>query len=79
MAEFVLEYLKKSKAQLFKLKGLPCGDFGIINVCAPNNPINRGNVWETIKEEVSRDCFWLLCDDLNMVEGKKTNPLFMGS
>jgi hypothetical protein len=48
-------------------------------VCAPNNPINRGNVWEAIKEEVSRDCFWLLCDDPNMVEEKKTNPLFMGS
>jgi hypothetical protein len=53
-------------------------DFGIINVCAPNNPINRGNVWEAIKEEVSRDCFWLLCDDLNMVERKEKKSSFYG-
>jgi hypothetical protein len=54
--------------QLFRLKRLPCGDLGIINVYALNNLIDRGNVWEGIKEEVSRDYFWLLCGDMNMVE-----------
>ncbi len=52
---------------------MPCGDLGIINAYAPNNPIN---VWEAIKEEVSRDYLWLICGDMNMVEGKENKSSF---
>ncbi len=55
---------------------MPCGDLGIIDVHAPNSPIDRRNVWEAIKEEVSRDCFWLFCGDLNMAEGKEDKSSF---
>jgi hypothetical protein len=47
-------------------------------VYAPNNLANKGNVWEAIKEKVSRDYFWLLCGDLNMVEGKEGKSSFCG-
>lgn len=57
LVKFVLEckVLATKKKQLLKLKGLPCGDLGIINVHAPNNLANKGNVWEAIKENVLRD------------------------
>ncbi len=45
---------------------------------APNNLANGGNVWEAIEEKVSRDCFWFLCGDLNMVEGKEDKSSFCG-
>jgi hypothetical protein len=77
----VLKYyvLIKNKMQLLRLKRLPCGDLGIINVYAPNNLIDRRNVWEAIKKEVSRDYFWLFCGDLNMVEGKDDTSSFYGN
>jgi len=64
--------------RLLRLKRLPCGDLGIINVYALNNIVDRGNVWEGIKEEVSRDYFWLLCGDMNIVEGKDDTSSFYG-
>jgi hypothetical protein len=55
----VLKYnvLVKNNVQLLRLKWLPCGNLGIINVYAPNNLVKRRNVWEAIKEEVLRDYF----------------------
>jgi hypothetical protein len=43
LVKFVLEYkvLATKKMQLFRLKGLPCGDLGIINVYAPKNLTNK--------------------------------------
>ncbi|KAH8936616.1 hypothetical protein BDL97_17G094500, partial [Sphagnum fallax] len=57
---------------------LPYGDLGKINGYAPNNLTHGRNVWEAIKEKVSRDCFWLLCDDMDMVEGKENKSSFCG-
>ncbi len=71
--------LVKSKVQLLRLKRLPSGDLGIINVYALNNLVDRGNVWEGITEEVSRDYFWLLCGDMNIVEGKDDTSSFYGN
>jgi hypothetical protein len=47
-------------------------------VYAPNNLTHGGNVWEAIKEKVSRDYFWLLSYDLDMVEGKENKSSFCG-
>jgi hypothetical protein len=52
--------LAKNRIQLIWLKRLPCGELVIINVYALNNQVDRRNVWEAIKEEVSKDYFWLL-------------------
>ncbi len=50
------------------LKGLPCGDLSIINIYVPNYPIGKENLWELLKGELPRDCEWILCVDLDMME-----------
>ncbi len=45
---------------------------------APNNLTHGRNVWEVIKENVSRDYFWLLSYDLDMVERKENKSSFCG-
>jgi hypothetical protein len=42
--------------QVLKLKGLPCGNVKIINVYTLNNPLNRSNLWELMKEKIPKNC-----------------------
>ncbi len=51
--------------------GVPCGDLGVINAYIVNNPTNKANLWELLKEEISRRGAWILCGDLNTVEQKE--------
>jgi hypothetical protein len=53
---------------MLKMKGLPCGDFNIINIYAPSNLLNIFNSWELMKEEIPRDYNWLSYGDLNTME-----------
>jgi hypothetical protein len=57
-----------NRVQVFRMNGLWNGDLGIINVYAPNGPINKCNLWELMKEKIPRNCKWIFCKDLNMVE-----------
>ncbi len=71
--------LAKNRMHLIRLKRLPCGNLGIINVYALSNQVDKRNVWEAFKEELSRDYFWLFCGDSNMVEGKDDTSYFYGN
>jgi len=37
-------------------------------VYALNNPLERNNLWEMVKRKILRNCIWVLCDNLNIVE-----------
>jgi hypothetical protein len=60
-----------NRVQVFRMNGLWNGDLGIINVYAPNGPINICNLWELMKEKIPRNCKWILCEDLNIVEHRE--------
>jgi hypothetical protein len=47
---------------------LPCGVWSIIDVYALNKPLKINNLWEMVKLKIFKNCIWVLCDDLNMVE-----------
>jgi hypothetical protein len=68
--KFVTNYkaLGGNRIQLLKMKGLPCGDFSIVDIYAPNNLLNIFNSWELMKEEIPRDYNWLSYGDLNTME-----------
>ncbi len=42
--------------QIFRLKGLPYKDLGVINVNALKNPSNIRNLWALMKQEIPMDC-----------------------
>jgi hypothetical protein len=42
--------------QVLKLKGLPFDNVKIINVYTLDNPSNRSNLWELIKEKIQKNC-----------------------
>ncbi len=54
--------------QVLKLKGLPFDNVKIINVYTLDNPSNRSNLWELIKEKIQKNCHQIFCKNLNIVE-----------
>jgi len=78
-AKFVTNYItiRGNKAQVITLKGLPCGDLGIINIYAPNNYVDKNILWELL-EKFPRDYSWIVCGDLNMVEYKEDKSSMCG-
>lgn len=53
---------------MLKSNGLPCGNLGILNIYAPNNPIDHCNLWELMKVEIFGDSNQLFCEDFNMLK-----------
>jgi hypothetical protein len=53
----VVEYktIGGNQVHMLKLNGLPCGNLGIFNIYAPNNPIDHCNLWEMMKVEIYSD------------------------
>jgi exonuclease III len=72
-AKFVMDYttIGSNKAQVITLKGLPCGELGIINIYAPNNYVDKNILWELLLEKIPRNYSWIVCGDFNMVEDKE--------
>jgi len=72
-AKFVMDYttIGSNKTQVITLKGLPCGDLGIINISAPNNYVDRNISWELLLEKIPRNYSWIVCGEFNMVEDKE--------
>ncbi len=66
----VVEYktIGGNKVHMLRLNGLPCGNLGILNIYAPNNPIDHCNLWELMKAEISNDSNQLFCEDFNMLK-----------
>lgn len=66
-----------NRAQWVILRGIPGGDLGIINIYAPNDIVERCQLWETLIQELPTSCRWILAGDFNMVETRqdKTNPV----
>ncbi len=54
--KFVIEYktLGHNKVQVLRMKGLPWGELGIINIYAPNNLLEKNNMWELMKMDITR-------------------------
>jgi hypothetical protein len=57
LAKIVTKYkvLARNKVQMFRLKGLPYRELGIINVNALKNTSNIKSLWALMKEEIPRD------------------------
>ena len=53
------------------LSGIFVGDIGFLNIYAPNDPLHRCVLWETILRELPRHCQWIMLGDFNMVEARR--------
>jgi exonuclease III len=64
-----------NRVQWLILEGLAGGDVGIANVYAPNNPVDRRDLWLHMIQDLPHTCRWILAGDFNMVESRqdKTN------
>jgi hypothetical protein len=73
-AKFVMDYttIGSNKAQVITLKGLPCGELGIINIYAPNNNVDKNILWELLLEKIPENYSWIVCGDFNTVEDKSS-------
>ena len=58
----------RNRAFWVRLKGLPGGDLGILNLYAPNDSQGRIALWHELLEILPSDYRWLVSGDFNMLE-----------
>ena len=57
-----------NRAFWFRLKWLPGGDLGILNLYAPNDTRERTLLWQELSDRLPSDCRWIVSGDFNMLE-----------
>ena len=57
-----------NRAFWIRLKGLPGGDLGILNLYAPNDSRDRITLWQELSTQLPSDCRWLVSGNFNMTE-----------
>lgn len=68
----------QNRAFWFKLKGLPGGDLGIVNLYAPNDSRERTLLWQELSATLPSDCRWIVSGDFNMVESAQDKSILCG-
>lgn len=56
------------RGQWIRMGGLAGGDVSILNVYASTSVRERSFLWEELREELPKDCCWIICGDWNFVE-----------
>ena len=67
-----------NRAFWFRLKGLPGGDLGILNIYAPNDSRERTLLWQELSARLPSDCRWIVSGDFNMVESAQDKSTLCG-